>query len=69
MRRLTWLGAFVTIATLALMKPTSGADENSWPMYGKNLRHTFANPQSEVMLGNVASLQPLLPRAAPRPSL
>jgi len=27
-------------------------------MYGKNLRHTFANPQSEVMPRNVASLQP-----------
>jgi polyvinyl alcohol dehydrogenase (cytochrome) len=58
MRRQSWLGAFVAVVTLASMQPAPGADQSDWPMYGRNLQHTFANPQSEVTPSNVATLQP-----------
>jgi polyvinyl alcohol dehydrogenase (cytochrome) len=32
------------------------AQEN-WPMYGRNLRHSFSNPQSRINPGNVANLR------------
>ena len=29
-----------------------------WPMYGRNLRHTFTNPQSLINPSNVSNLKP-----------
>ena len=32
-------------------------DEGDWPMYGRNLRHTFSNPKSRINPKNASSLQ------------
>ena len=32
--------------------------EEGWPMYGRNLSHTFSNPQSKITPSNVSSLIP-----------
>jgi polyvinyl alcohol dehydrogenase (cytochrome) len=58
MRFLTCFGYLLVVAALVVMEPAVAADENSWPMYGKNLQHTFANPGSQVTPANVATLQP-----------
>jgi len=57
MRRWTCLGSFVVVATLALIRPAVADDEDNWPMYGKNLQHTFANMGSRVTPNNVGTLQ------------
>src|SRR4051812_24823390 len=49
---------------LALLVGTAfGAEElgggQDWPMYGRDLRHTFDNGQSRIDPDNVASLRPL----------
>jgi hypothetical protein len=53
-----YLLVVVVVVALVVIQPVVAADENSWPMYGKNLQHTFANPGSQVNPGNVATLQP-----------
>src|SRR5947209_744939 len=58
MRFWTCFGSLVVAVALVVIEPAVAADDNSWPMYGKNLQHTFANPGSQVNPGNVASLQP-----------
>jgi glucose dehydrogenase len=45
-------------AALVFMEPAVTADQNSWPMYGRNLQHTFANSGSQLTPGNAATLQP-----------
>src|SRR6202171_1885733 len=32
-------------------------DEGDWPMYGRNLRHTFSNPKSRINPKNASSLK------------
>jgi polyvinyl alcohol dehydrogenase (cytochrome) len=32
--------------------------DDSWPMYGRNLSHTFSNPHSQINSSNVSSLTP-----------
>jgi len=34
--------------------------EQDWPMYGRNLVHSFSNPASRINRGNVATLEPVL---------
>ena len=58
----------VAVAALALIEPAVAADENSWPMYGKNIQHTFANPNSQLNPGNAATLQPAWIAAGERAS-
>ncbi|HEY2527193.1 MAG TPA: PQQ-binding-like beta-propeller repeat protein, partial [Xanthobacteraceae bacterium] len=43
---------------LALISGNLRAQEN-WPMYGRNLLHTFSNTRSPINSGNVANLKPL----------
>jgi outer membrane protein assembly factor BamB len=57
------------LATIALTLLLTGAGQSppdaaldrhaeaNWPMYGRNLRHSFSNPQSRINPGNVASLR------------
>lgn len=58
MRFWTCFGSLLVVVALVATEPAVAADDNSWPMYGKNLQHTFANPASQVNPGNVATLQP-----------
>jgi polyvinyl alcohol dehydrogenase (cytochrome) len=52
----------IVIALVSLMMPATtyadGHDDRDWPMYGRNLEHTFNNPASRINPGNVARLQP-----------
>ena len=39
----------------------NGAEQrhgNDWPMYGRDLQHTFDNPDSAITPNNVSQLQP-----------
>ena len=58
MRRSVRLGFFLIVMLLAWRASAVAADGDSWPVYGKNLRHTFSNPRSQVTPENVATLQP-----------
>ena len=33
-------------------------DDDDWPMYGRNLQHTFDNPGTAITPNNVAQLRP-----------
>jgi glucose dehydrogenase len=57
MRFWTCFQYLFTVAALVSIEPAIAADQDSWPMYGKNLQHTFANPDSQVNPRNVAALQ------------
>ncbi|MFM0632858.1 PQQ-binding-like beta-propeller repeat protein [Paraburkholderia xenovorans] len=52
----------IVIFLLSLMLPAGANaerhDDDDWPMYGRNLEHTFSNPASRINPRNVASLQP-----------
>jgi polyvinyl alcohol dehydrogenase (cytochrome) len=48
----------IILVVLASMKALAASGDNNWPMYGKNLRHTFSNPNSQVTPNNAATLQP-----------
>ena len=37
--------------------PSDTRAEENWPMYGRNLRHSFSNPHSRINPGNAASLR------------
>jgi polyvinyl alcohol dehydrogenase (cytochrome) len=37
----------------------SASAQEDWPMYGRNLLHTFSNTKSRITPGNVANLEPL----------
>jgi outer membrane protein assembly factor BamB len=50
--------SIIILVVLALMKAAAASGNNGWPMYGKNLQHTFANPDSQVTPSNAATLQP-----------
>src|SRR5947207_90493 len=41
-----------------LISGNASAQED-WPMYGRNLLHTFSNTKSRITPGNVANLKPL----------
>lgn len=67
MRNLATLAKILCTLTL-LINTTLRAEEvrgdefgtgENWPMYGRNLRHTFDNSRSRINPGNVASLKPL----------
>jgi len=46
-------------ALLLLLAGGSLRAQEDWPMYGRNLHHTFSNPDSPINPSNVASLQPV----------
>ncbi|MFM0632265.1 outer membrane protein assembly factor BamB family protein [Paraburkholderia xenovorans] len=52
---------WIVIFLLSLMPHVAAYGErhgdDDWPMYGRNLEHTFSNPASRINPGNVASLQ------------
>ena len=45
------------IALALLMLAGGRLHAEDWPMYGRNLSHTFSNPDSKINPSNVASLQ------------
>jgi len=47
------------IGAIGLRAEERSTADLDWPMYGRNLRHTFDNGQSRITPDNVASLQPL----------
>jgi hypothetical protein len=49
---------FVVLAlTLSVTTPGQTSGEDDWPMYGRNLQHTFSNPSSAITPENVSTLQ------------
>jgi polyvinyl alcohol dehydrogenase (cytochrome) len=50
--------AFALAFALTLFSGNLSAQED-WPMYGRNLLHTFSNTASRINPGNVAKLEPL----------
>ena len=53
--------AGILVVGLIVCSAVNGADRQGfrdWPMYGKNLQHTFDNPDSLITPSNVAQLQP-----------
>jgi outer membrane protein assembly factor BamB len=56
MRRL--MPALLLLFGLSAMSSGPAHDGDNWPMYGRNLRHTFSNPHSRINAQNVASLRP-----------
>jgi outer membrane protein assembly factor BamB len=53
---------WATIVALSLLSwlPAKGEarSDGDWPMYGKNLAHTFSNPSSQINPHNVTKLRP-----------
>jgi polyvinyl alcohol dehydrogenase (cytochrome) len=52
--------AGMLVVALFLFSPAKGAERarpGEWPMYGRNLQHTFANPDSRITPNNVAQLR------------
>jgi hypothetical protein len=47
------------VAGLALLTSAHLRAQESWPMYGRDLRHTFSNSASRINPSNVANLKPL----------
>lgn len=56
MRRLL-SAAVVLLALLSTASASDPRDGDNWPMYGKNLQHSFSNPHSLVSPDNVADLR------------
>ncbi|MFM0140208.1 outer membrane protein assembly factor BamB family protein [Caballeronia grimmiae] len=54
--------AWTTLLLLSLVLPAAAYggrhSGDDWPMYGRDLEHTFSNPASRINPRNVASLQP-----------
>jgi len=55
-----WRVIPILVLVLSVSVTTRGhpPDADDWPMYGRNLQHTFSNPASAITPQNVASLQP-----------
>src|ERR1700760_284616 len=55
--RFLWL----TLGLALLLCPRDAASEDrpDWPMYGRNLSHSFSNPSSDITEQNVSSLAPV----------
>src|SRR5437899_3228668 len=51
------LAVVLFLATPLIVTAAERDDAESWPMYGKNLQHTFANPLSKVNPTTVSKLQ------------
>jgi glucose dehydrogenase len=54
------LGALLLASAGPPPQPDPESDvraEQNWPMYGRNLHHTFSSPQSRINPGNVAGLR------------
>jgi glucose dehydrogenase len=47
------------VVALVLLASANVRSEENWPMYGRNLLHTFSNSASRINPGNVANLKPL----------
>ena len=59
MRTATFLTS-IALGFLVMAGAGTGARaEENWPMYGRNLQHTFSNRASQINPGNVAGLRPL----------
>jgi glucose dehydrogenase len=55
--RATVCVAKIALGLLVLMGGNLSAKED-WPMYGRNLSHTFSNEESLITPSNLSSLQP-----------
>jgi polyvinyl alcohol dehydrogenase (cytochrome) len=55
----TWIVAILLALMVSAAAYAHGEREgkDDWPMYGRNLEHTFSNPHSRINSGNVADLQ------------
>ena len=47
----------VALILCSAAKSTEWQDSDAWPMYGRNLQHTFHNPDAAITPDNVAQLQ------------
>jgi hypothetical protein len=47
----------VLVVSVAAITRGQTPAEDDWPMYGRNLQHTFSNPASAITPQNVATLQ------------
>jgi len=51
--------SFMALVLMGVFSLQSHADQqDNWPMYGKDLSHSFSNPQSQINPHNVTSLMP-----------
>ena len=60
MRQSVWIRV-VLVVGLILCSAVNSAESwefDDWPMYGRNLQHTFNNPDSLITPKNVSRLQP-----------
>src|SRR5215470_4877742 len=59
MRRSACVAGIVVVALIlcSAAKSTEWQDSDAWPMYGRNLQHTFHNPDAAITPDNVAQLQ------------
>src|SRR5438094_6061763 len=48
----------VTLLAFAVLVVPSVARAQDWPMYGRDLKHSFTNPASLINAGNVGLLMP-----------
>src|SRR2546427_184596 len=48
----------VILLAFALLLEPCGATAEDWPMYGRDLKHTFTNHDTLIGAGNVATLLP-----------
>jgi len=55
--KLVWL--ILAIALLLNLRDAASEGRRDWPMYGKNLSHSFSNSSSKITEHNVSSLAPL----------
>jgi glucose dehydrogenase len=53
--RVAGFAAKIALGLFALASASLHAED--WPMYGRNLSHTFSNPDSGINPSNVANLQ------------
>jgi polyvinyl alcohol dehydrogenase (cytochrome) len=60
MRRSVCVAGMLVIGLISYSaaKSSERRDVDDWPMYGRNLQHTFDNPDSLITPNNVARLQP-----------
>src|SRR4051812_25428152 len=53
------LEMFMSLLCIGVRAEDKSHNNNEdWPMYGRNLQHTFSNPNSAINSSNVASLEP-----------
>jgi len=48
---------FIALILCSAANAAEKQDSDNWPMYGRNLHHTFTNPHSLITPENVATLQ------------